>query len=83
MVADDLGNKDYIGIVISKKEIDFTQLNNAINASRQSSYHAKLRAAVASEQIPNINYKTVQTIAFDADTKGKNVVSMVIEIEKR
>lgn len=83
MVADDIGNKDYIAIIISKEELDFNQLNSRINAGSQADYYAKVRAAIADEQIPNIRYQTGQTIAFETDTRGKSAVGMVIEIDKR
>lgn len=83
MVADDIGSTDRIAIVISKQELEFSRLNDLFNASRQSDYYSKVREVLASEQIPNIRYQTGQTIAFETDTKGKNVVGMVIEIDKR
>ena len=36
MEADSIGNKDYIAIVVSKDELDYNALNNAISRSSQS-----------------------------------------------
>lgn len=84
MVADDLGNRDRIAVVVSKKPINFNQLNTAINASSASTYVAKLNQALGSEQIKRVDYETGQTVAFEADASGSsNVVGMVVEIDKR
>lgn len=83
MTADNLGNRDQIAIVVSKKEINFNQLNNAINASRQSTYAGKLNDALGSQQIKNVPFKAGQTIAFEANTTGASAVGMVIALDKR
>ena len=82
MKADEIGNTDYIAVVVSKKPIEFNRFNASLNASRQSSYAAKLKAALGSERILGVNFKAGQTVAFDANTNGKNAVGMVIAIDK-
>lgn len=82
-VADEIGNKDYMAIVVSKQELDYQKLNNAINNSRQTSYVLKLREALGSQRITNLKFQAGQTVAFEAATAdGKNVVGMVLEIDK-
>ena len=83
MVADDLGNRDRIAVVVSKKELNFSQLNAAINASSASTYAGKLDQALGNEQIQNVQFKTGQTVAFEADASSRNIVGMIIEIDKR
>jgi len=83
MVPDELGNRDNIAIVVSKKELDYSQLNYEINRSKQGSYAQKLQAALGNQRITNVNFKAGNTVAFEADSKVKNVVGMVIEIDKR
>lgn len=83
LVADNLGNKDRIAIVVSKKEIDYDRVNQMINNSRQRTYAAKLKEVLGSEQIPNVNFEAGEAIEFITDTKGKNVVGVVLEIDKR
>ena len=83
LVADNLGTKDRIAIVVSKREINYEHVNQLINQSRQRSYAAKLKEVLGSEQIPNVNFEASDAIEFITDTKGKNVVGVVLEIDKR
>lgn len=83
MTPDEVGNKDFMAIVVSKKEINFTEFNSKINASRQKTYAAKLTEAMGSNRVQNITFQTGNTVAFSADTKTQNMVGMVMEMDKR
>lgn len=83
MTPDEIGNKDFIAIVVSKKELDYNAVNRAITNSRQGTYAGKLKEALASQRITSVNFTASNTVAFDATTSdSKNVVGMVIEIDK-
>jgi hypothetical protein len=81
--ADDLGNSDFMAIVISKTQLDAQQFNQRINASRQRNYVDKLKEALADQRVGSVAFQVGETIAFQADTKGKNAVGMVLQIDKR
>lgn len=83
MVADQVGNKDFIAVVLSKEPLDFKQFNNRLNASRAGNYAAKLREVLGSDRITKLNFKPAKTVSFQAETEGKNAVGMVIEIDKQ
>lgn len=83
MVADQVGNKDYVAIVITKEEIDFKQFNSRINSSRQGTYAAKVKDALGSQRITDVNFQAGNTVVLKADRKEKNAVGMVIELDKR
>lgn len=83
MKADDIGNKDYIAVVVSKKELNYDRLNSAMSNSRKSSYAEKLKEVLGNERITNVSFKQGSTVAFDANAKDKNIVGMVIEINKK
>ncbi len=83
--ADQVGNKDLMGVVISKKELDYTALNSAINASTKTDFAGKLNDAIAANAITNVSFNTgangsmyFKTTASDA----KNIVACIVEIEK-
>jgi hypothetical protein len=82
LVVDEIGNKDFIAVVVSKKELDYKSINSALTASRQQGYAGKLKEALKS-RITNIKFQTGKTVAFDATTEGKDAVGMVIEIDKQ
>ncbi len=84
--ADSLGNKDFMGIVVSKKELDYNAVNTAINKSSQSTYAGKLNEAIASTSIKNVQYNNTAngTIYFKAGAgEQNNVVGCVVEIDKQ
>ncbi len=84
MTPDEIGSKDFIAIVVSKKELDYNALNRAITSSRQRTYADKLQEALASQRITSVNFTAGKTVAFDATASdSKNAVGMVIEIDKR
>lgn len=83
MKADEIGQTDYIAVVISKTQIDFQQFNAAMNASRQSTYAGKLREVLANQRIPNVSFKAGETISFETATQGKNAVGVVIGLDKK
>jgi C1A family cysteine protease len=83
MTADDVGNKDYIAIVVSKKELDFNQLNSRITRSSASTYAGKLQEAIGDQRATQVNFQAGKTVAFEANTENKSIVGMVIEIDKQ
>ncbi len=83
MTADDLGNKDRIGIVISKDPLDYDVINQRINQSRKRTYLDKLREAIGPVEISNVSFQTNNAIQFACETKGKSAVGVVVELDKR
>jgi hypothetical protein len=84
--ADSLGNKDYMGIVVSKDSLNYAGLNNAINNSTQSTYAGKLNEAIGDAAIHNVQYNNTDNgcIYFkSAATETKNIISCVVEINKQ
>lgn len=82
MVADAIGNRDRIAVVVSKAELDWNRLNDLINSSRQRNYIDKLRNVIGAEEVVNVKFNAGDAIDFNCSLNGKNVVGMVIEIEK-
>ncbi len=82
MKADEIGNKDYMAVVVSKEPIDYQQINARMSQSRQTTYAAKLKEALGPTQITDVDFAADQTIGFICETKGKNTVGVVIEIDK-
>lgn len=85
MEADQSGNRDYIAIVVSKDELDYNRLNNAISASSQSSYAGKVNEAVRNMQIRSVRYSNTGdgNIYFKADDNDNKAVAMIVAFDKR
>lgn len=85
MTPDAKGNKDYIAIVFSKKELDYEAMNEEINSADGNSYADQLKAALGNDRMRTASFKSGKsTIAFDADVKdAAPLVGVVIEIDKK
>ncbi|MBS1495928.1 MAG: C1 family peptidase [Bacteroidetes bacterium] len=83
--ADAIGNKDYMGVVVSKQELNYNAINTAINNSRQTDYAAKLNEAVAANAIKNVRFSTGPngSIYFKTDADQNNIVACTVEIDKQ
>jgi Papain family cysteine protease len=83
--ADEIGNKEVMGIVVSKQELDYTAINASINSSTQTEYAAKLNEALAARTDKNIQYSAAAngSIQFKAAGAGNTVVLSIVEIDKQ
>ncbi len=81
LTADELGRRDRIALVISKKELDFNRLNSLINR-QPGSYEQKFRTVLADLQIPDVEFQGGEAISFEAKTQGKELVYVLIELDK-
>jgi hypothetical protein len=85
MEADSLGNKDFIAIVVSKDELDYNALNQAISQGRQPDYQGKVNEALQSILIPSSRFNNTSDgrIYFKADANSNKAVACVVAIEKQ
>ena len=82
MTPDNIGTKDYIAILISKKPLDFKTLNAKFNADKKTDYQQRINNILADDVIKDIKFNNDSKINFIADTKVKNIVPIIIEITK-
>ena len=84
--ADSLGNKDFMGILVSKEPLDYNAINASINKSTQTTYAGKLNEVISSTAIKNVTYSNTNNggIYFKTDATDKNkIVGCVVEIAKQ
>jgi C1A family cysteine protease len=81
MEVDNIGNRDYMAIVVTKTPIDYKALNTLIN-KQSGSYEQKIRAALGNKLKSNLKYVQGETIGFNTNLSGEEAVLMVIEVEK-
>jgi Papain family cysteine protease len=85
IMADEVGNKEYMGVVVSKKELNYDAINNAINASPKTDFAGKLGDAIAGQTIGNVQYGNTQNgmMYFKSSANdGKSIISCLVEIDK-
>lgn len=86
ILADAIGNKDYMAIVVSKQPLDYQAINNQINQAQGSSYTEKFNRTMASMAEGNVNFSSGQnsSIYFKTNATDKDqVVACVVEIDKQ
>ncbi len=82
--ADEVGNKEEMGIVVSKTQLDYNALNAAINASSKTNFAGKLSDAVAVKAITNASFGNTSNgmMYFKSVGDSKSIVACVVEIDK-
>ncbi|MDZ4806755.1 MAG: C1 family peptidase [Bacteroidota bacterium] len=85
MEADSLGNKDFIAIVVSKDELDYNALNQAISRSSRSDYLGKVNEALQSILISSSRFTNTSDgrIYFKVDANSNKAVACVVAIDKQ
>ncbi len=80
--ADDIGNRDYMAIVVSKEELNYQAVNKKINQAKGKDYITKLNNALE-DRLLDADFQDGATISFEEKAKGqRNVVAVVIAIDK-
>jgi hypothetical protein len=86
IMADDIGNKEIMAVVVSKTELDYNGLNAAINSSKKPGFAAKVNEAVANHAVKNVNYKATSDgkINFSvAAGEANSIVATIVEMDKQ
>lgn len=85
MMADTIGHKDYMAVVVSKEPLDVFQVNEKINTDRGAGFGNAVLKAVRSQAISNVQFGNTSegTIQFSTTAADKNAVVCVVEIEKQ
>ncbi len=85
LTADSIGNRDYMAIVISKDELDYNQLNKAINNSSQGSYSGKVNEALREIQITGVRYNNTAEgkLYFKVDANSNKAVAAIVALNKK
>ena len=83
--ADNIGNSDQIAIVVSKDELDYNALNDAINRSNQPTYEGKVNQAVNSILIRSATFSATGEgeIAFRVSANDNKAVACIVTIDKQ
>lgn len=85
MQADTIGNRDFIAIVVSKDELDYNALNQAISRSSRGDYSGKVNEALQSIMIRSAKFNNTNdgTIYFKVDANDNKAVACVVAIDKQ
>ncbi|MBX9783198.1 MAG: peptidase C1A papain [Chitinophagaceae bacterium] len=84
MTPDSIGNRDVMAVVISKKELNWHQLNQQISANPASDYAARLNSVLGGSLIRNVRFSNTGkgAMRFDVTGDGNDVVACIVEVTK-
>jgi hypothetical protein len=84
MMPDSLGNRDVMAVVISKRELDWHQLNQQISSNPSVDYGARFNSALGSALIRNVRYSATGkgNMRFDVTGDANNAVACIVEVKK-
>lgn len=80
---DETGNKDRFAILVSKKPVDYKELNKKINRSKKTDFGSRISEALGEKHIKNVSFTAGKTFGFETGSfEQAHVVFMVIEVNK-
>ena len=85
MEPDTVGTRDYIAIVVSKEELNYVSINNAISRSSAADYAGKVNEALRADLIPSARFSHTNDgqIYFKVDANTNKAVACIVAFDKR
>lgn len=85
LMADEVGNKDFMAIITSAKELDVFELNKAVNANRGLGFSGAINAAIRRSSNGNVRFGSNGngTFGFETGTGDLSSVATIIAINKQ
>ncbi|MEP6748764.1 MAG: C1 family peptidase [Bacteroidota bacterium] len=84
LTPDSVGTRDMMAVVISKKPLNWYQLNQQISQNPQQDYGTRLNTALGSQLIKGVRFQSTGKGSMQFSTTGgdNDVVACVVEIDK-
>lgn len=80
--ADNVGNKDFMAVLVTKIPIDYDDVNQQINNARGNSYYEKVMNYMGDDLVKT-NFKSGKNISFSGILGEQSAVAIVMEIDKQ
>ncbi len=85
MMADDIGSKDFMAVIVSKDSINAFQLNQVVNSNRSSGFPQAINTAIKQNAVNGVSFTNTSngTMYFKTQTSSKAAVACIVEIDKQ
>src|ERR1700754_4147973 len=85
LMPDSIGTRDQMAVVVSKQPLDWYSINNKLSQNASQDYSSRLNAALASQLIHNVKFKSSAkgNMQFTVDGDANSVVATIVEISKQ
>ncbi len=83
LVPDQIGETDVMAVVVSKKALDYQQINQRINQA-SGNYAQKLNSALGNRLASDVKFSAGKNIEFATEIQGsKDAVALILAIDKK
>jgi hypothetical protein len=82
MSPDEKGTKDYICVLISKNQLDYKSLNEKFNTNKTLDFQTRINQIITDDLISDVKFNIDNKVNFTANATTKNIVPILIEINK-
>lgn len=83
MMADSIGNKDYMAVITTKDSLDIFELNKVVTNNKAAGFPQAINNALLKQSL-RTNFTTNNgAMTFSTDTKEGDVVVSIVEIDKQ
>lgn len=85
MMADDIGNKDYMAVIVSKDSLNVFDINQQVNAAKTGGFVNNINKALQLNSVGNVQYTAdaAGTMHFEVATNTKTAVATIVEVNKQ
>lgn len=83
MQVDEVGNKDYIAIITSNKELDVFKMNAAITQNKNLGFAGAVNAVIHTANNTSFAAMNDGTFGFNAPIEDNTTAAMILEINKQ
>ncbi|MCB0790824.1 MAG: peptidase C1 [Flavobacteriales bacterium] len=82
LMADDVGSRDVMAVLVTNQPFDYNKVQEGLNASRAGDLAGKLRDVLGEELQTTVRYTDGETIGATCST-DRNALAIVLELDKR
>lgn len=84
MMADSIGNKDYMAVVISRDSLNVFKLNEAVNSNRNAGFPQAVNNALRRQTINGVTFNNAPdgTLNFRTTAADKAAVACIVAVDK-
>ena len=85
MMADSIGAKDLMAVIVSKDSLNVFRLNDAVNANRGKGFEQAVNSAIQQQAISGVQFSSSSegTIGFRTKVSDKTAVACIVEMDKQ
>jgi hypothetical protein len=84
MMADSIGSKDYMAVIVSKDSLNWSGINQQLNQNPRQDFASRLNNLLQDQHISAVHYQSSEKGNMQLNTDGpiNGVITCVVELDK-